>query len=198
MAKSFEWNSDFTELTVTLRKGHKWSDGAPFTTEDILFWWEDIMTNTELFQSVPSYWVYGGEPMQVEAVDDVTVKFKFAAPAPAFTTLLATTFTHLWAPKHYLKDMHLTYNPNADEEAKAEGSTLGRRASSPCTSASGRIRTTFWASLTWKPGSKSKRPPSTSSLRPIPTTTRWIPPDSSCRTSTRSRSNMRLRTRSSS
>jgi peptide/nickel transport system substrate-binding protein len=121
MAKSFEWNDDYTELTVTLRKGHKWSDGAPFTTEDILFWWEDIMTNTDLFETVPSYWVYGGEPMQVEALDDVTVKFSFAAPAPAFTTLLATTFTHLWAPKHYLQDMHLTYNPNADEEAKAEG-----------------------------------------------------------------------------
>ena len=71
MAKSFEWNSDFTELTVTLRQGHKWSDGAPFTTEDILFWWEDIMTNTDLFPEVPSYWMYGGEPMQVEAVDDV-------------------------------------------------------------------------------------------------------------------------------
>ena len=120
MAKSFEWNDDYTQLTVTLRRGHKWSDGAPFTTEDILFWWEDIMTNEDLFQTVPSQWVYGGEPMQVEAVDDVTVNFKFAAPAPAFTTLLATTFTHLWAPKHYLQDMHLTYNPNADEEAKAE------------------------------------------------------------------------------
>lgn len=121
MAKSFEWNSDYTELTVILRKGHKWSDGAPFTTEDILFWWEDIMTNKDLFPEVPSYWVYGGEPMQVEAVDAVTVKFKFTAPAPAFTTLLATTFTHLWAPKHYLQDMHLTYNPKADEEAKAAG-----------------------------------------------------------------------------
>jgi peptide/nickel transport system substrate-binding protein len=121
MAKSYEWNDDYTEFTVTLRKGHKWSDGAPFTTEDILFWWEDIITNPDLFPEVPSYWVYGGEPMQVEAIDDVTVKFKFAAPAPAFATLLATTFTHLWAPKHYLQDMHIKYNPNADEEAKAEG-----------------------------------------------------------------------------
>jgi peptide/nickel transport system substrate-binding protein len=121
MAKSYTWNADYTELTIELRRGHKWSDGAPFTTEDILFWWEDIITNTDLFQAVPSYWVYGGEPMQVEAVDDVTVKFGFAAPAPAFTTLIATTFTHLWAPKHYLQDMHLTYNPNADEEAKAAG-----------------------------------------------------------------------------
>jgi peptide/nickel transport system substrate-binding protein len=121
MAKSFEWNDDYTELTVMLRQGHKWSDGEPFTTEDILFWWEDIITNPDIFAEVPSYWVYGGEPMQVDAVDDVTVKFSFAAPAPAFTTLLATTFTHLWAPKHYLQDMHITYNPDADEEAKAEG-----------------------------------------------------------------------------
>ena len=121
MAKSFEWNEDFTELTVVLRKGHKWSDGQPFTTEDIVFWWDDIVLNEELYPSVPSFWVYGGEPMGVEAVDDVTVKFKFAAPAPSFTTLVATTYTHLWAPKHYLMDKHITYNPDANEEAVAEG-----------------------------------------------------------------------------
>ena len=121
MAKSFEWNSDFTELTIVLRKGHKWSDGQPFTTEDIVFWWEDIVLNKDLYPDVPSFWVYGGEPMQVEAVDDVTVKFKFAAPSPAFTTLIATTYTHEWAPKHFLMDKHIKYNPQADEEAKAEG-----------------------------------------------------------------------------
>jgi peptide/nickel transport system substrate-binding protein len=121
MAKSFEWNSDYTELTVTLRKGHKWSDGQPFTSEDIDFWYNDIVLNTDLYPTTPSFWVYGGEPMQVEAVDDVTVKFKFAAPAPAFTTLLATTYTHEWAPKHFLMDKLPKYNPQADEEAKAEG-----------------------------------------------------------------------------
>ena len=121
MAKSFEWNSDYTELTVTLRQGHKWSDGQPFTSEDIDFWWNDIVLNTDLYPDVPSYWIYGGEPMQVEAVDPVTVKFKFAAPAPAFTTLLATTYTHEWAPKHFLQDLLPKYNPNADDDAKAEG-----------------------------------------------------------------------------
>jgi peptide/nickel transport system substrate-binding protein len=79
------------------------------------------MLNTDLYENVPSFWVYGGEPMQVEVVDDVTVNFNFAAPAPAFTTLIATTYTHLWAPKHYLMDKHIKYNPQADEEAKAEG-----------------------------------------------------------------------------
>jgi peptide/nickel transport system substrate-binding protein len=121
MAKSYEWNDDYTELTIVLRKGHKWSDGQPFTTEDIVFWFEDIVLNQELYPNPPSVWVYGGEPMQVEAVDDVTVKFKFAAPAPAFTTLLATTYTHEWAPKHYLMDKHIKYNPNANDEAIAEG-----------------------------------------------------------------------------
>jgi peptide/nickel transport system substrate-binding protein len=121
MAKDFQWNDDYTQLTITLRQGHKWSDGAPFTSEDIVFWWNDIMMNTDLYANVPSFWVYGGEPMQVEAVDDVTVNFKFAAPAPAFATLIATTYTHLWAPKHFLMDKHITYNPNANEEAIAEG-----------------------------------------------------------------------------
>jgi peptide/nickel transport system substrate-binding protein len=121
MAKAYEWNSDYTELTITLRKGHKWSDGEPFTSDDIVFWWEDIVMNKDLYPDVPSFWVYGGEPMQVEAVDDVTVKFKFAAPAPAFTTLLATTYTHEWAPKHYLQNLLPKYNPKADEEAKAAG-----------------------------------------------------------------------------
>jgi peptide/nickel transport system substrate-binding protein len=121
MAKAFSWNTDYTELTITLRKGHKWSDGQPFTSEDIVFWWDDIVMNKDLYPDVPSYWIYGGEPMKVEAVDPVTVKFKFAAPAPAFTTLLATTYTHEWAPKHYLKDLLPKYNPNADADAKAAG-----------------------------------------------------------------------------
>lgn len=121
VAKAFQWNNDYTELTITLRKGHKWSDGQPFTSDDIVFWWNDIVMNKDLYPDVPSYWVYGGEPMQVEAVDEVTVKFKFAAPAPAFTTLLATTYTHEYAPKHFLKDLLPKYNPNADADAKAAG-----------------------------------------------------------------------------
>jgi peptide/nickel transport system substrate-binding protein len=42
LANKWEWNADGTELTLYLRKGLKWSDGEPFTVDDIIFWWEDI------------------------------------------------------------------------------------------------------------------------------------------------------------
>ncbi len=32
-------------FTFTLREGHRWSDGAPFTTEDFRYYWEDIANN---------------------------------------------------------------------------------------------------------------------------------------------------------
>ena len=38
VAKGWEWNDDFTQLTFFLRKGRKWSDGEPFTAEDVKFW----------------------------------------------------------------------------------------------------------------------------------------------------------------
>ena len=35
-------------FTMHLREGHRWSDGAPFTTEDFRYWWEDVATNEQL------------------------------------------------------------------------------------------------------------------------------------------------------
>lgn len=37
LASKVEWNSDYTQLTVTPREGVKWSDGKPFTADDIVF-----------------------------------------------------------------------------------------------------------------------------------------------------------------
>jgi peptide/nickel transport system substrate-binding protein len=38
VVKSWEWNQDATEIAFHLRKGHKWSDGAPFTADDVVFY----------------------------------------------------------------------------------------------------------------------------------------------------------------
>ena len=37
LATGYEYNDDFTELTVNLREGVKWSDGEPFNAEDVVF-----------------------------------------------------------------------------------------------------------------------------------------------------------------
>ena len=48
VAKSWEWNDDFTELTFHLRKGHKWSDGAPFTSADVKFWYDNLALDPKI------------------------------------------------------------------------------------------------------------------------------------------------------
>jgi len=40
-------------FTLHLRKGHRWSDGHPFTSEDFRYYWEDMANNPELAKSGP-------------------------------------------------------------------------------------------------------------------------------------------------
>ena len=48
LAKSWEMADGGKTFTFSLRKGHKWSDGAPFTADDFMFWYEDIYQNKDL------------------------------------------------------------------------------------------------------------------------------------------------------
>ena len=121
VASGWEYNADFTELTFFLREGMKWSDGEPFTSEDISFWYNDIKLNEEYYENVESVWIYGDEPMQVEAIDETTVKFSFAAPAPNFVTYLSITYRQPYQPKHFLSQFHPKYNPDANANAQANG-----------------------------------------------------------------------------
>ncbi len=121
IATGWEYSDDFTELTFFLREGHKWSDGEPFTSEDVDFWYNDIKANSEYYEEVSSLWMFGGEPMEVEAIDATTVKFSFAVPAPNFVTFLATTYVQPFQPKHFLSQFHADYNPDANANAVANG-----------------------------------------------------------------------------
>ena len=40
-------------FTLHLRKGHRWSDGAPFTAEDFRYYWENVANNSELAPVTP-------------------------------------------------------------------------------------------------------------------------------------------------
>lgn len=115
LAKSWEWSEDGFELTMNLIEGAKWSDGHPFTTEDVLFTWEDMIVDTNV-QSPKgaSAWVFDDEMTQLEVMDDYTFKFIFpvAFPVQAFFQMDEGDF-HI-SPAHILKPIHPKYNSEMD------------------------------------------------------------------------------------
>lgn len=103
MAKGWEHNEDYTEWTFHLRKGMRWSDGHPFTSGDILYWWK-YEHNFFGTQSLIAFSA-GGKQMEVEADGDYAVRFKFAAPNSSFLEEMATPRI-MFSPRHYLEQYH--------------------------------------------------------------------------------------------
>jgi peptide/nickel transport system substrate-binding protein len=122
LAKRWEVNEDGTEYTFYLREGMKWSDGEPYTADDYIFWYEDIMLNDELTPTKPAWMRVGGEYGKIVKVDDYTIKFVFSKPYGTFLEWVATVIFY-GAPKHYLKQFHPKYRDKAEieKEAKEKG-----------------------------------------------------------------------------
>ena len=121
IAKDWSWNSDYTELTFYLRKGHKWSDGAPFTAEDVKFWYDNLALDPKVIEKPKDYVLVGGKRMQVEVKDPQTVVFKLPSPKPGLLAHFATSFAQGFQPKHFLGKFHPAINKDADKNAKALG-----------------------------------------------------------------------------
>lgn len=121
VAQSWEWNDDYTELTFHLREGHRWSDGAPFTANDVVFWYEGLILNDNIYPETPSRWLFGGEPMQVEAIDDTTVRMTFPVPTPGILNRFAVDYGQPFQPAHFLGEFHADYNSDADAVAAERG-----------------------------------------------------------------------------
>lgn len=126
IAKGWNFSDDDRTLTLYLREGMKWSDGAPFTADDITFWWEDIILNDDITPVKPTMWMPGGELMEVIKIDDYTVEYQFAVSYPDMLVQLSSVMergsqTYCFAPGHALKNYHIKYNTDANELAKEEG-----------------------------------------------------------------------------
>ena len=125
IAKGWKFSEDNKTFTLYLRKGMKWSDGAPFTADDFMFRWNDITLNDELTPVKPRAWMPGGELMKVKKIDDYTIEYQFAVANPNMIIQLSSVGQSghqgwCFAPSHALKQYHIKYNPEANDLAKKE------------------------------------------------------------------------------
>ncbi len=118
LVKEWEFTDDGNTLTFYWREGVKWSDGTPFTMEDLRFWWEDMALNDDYkVKTVPWYgFNTDNTPMTVEFPDDYTMVWKWDSPHWVTPYTLAQGFWEgmdILKPAHYLKEFHPTYNSDA-------------------------------------------------------------------------------------
>ncbi len=106
-------------FTLRLRRGHQWSDGHPFTTEDFRYWWEDVALNEELSPAGPPVeMLANGARPKVTVIDDVTIRYEWPEPNPQFLPALAQARPlYIYRPAHYMRRFHGDY---ADPENLAE------------------------------------------------------------------------------
>jgi len=115
--KDFEMSEDGTVFTFYMRKGMKWSDGQPVTTEDVRFAYEDVLLNEELTPTFPTWLAnQDGTPCELEIVDEYTFRIKFKQPYALFPYTLSLHWQTwdsgpLIQPSHYMKKFHIKYTP---------------------------------------------------------------------------------------
>ncbi len=138
VAKGYDISADGKRTTLFLRKGMKWSDGAPFTADDFVFWYQDMYQDKEIVRAPAPEFVVNGKPGRVVKIDETTVAFDFDEPHFLFPSQLAGDTQvgggqsrlqsdgralGMYAPAHYLKQFLPKYSSveALTVQAKAEG-----------------------------------------------------------------------------
>ena len=119
MCWKYEVSEDYRSFTFWLREGVKWSDGRPLTTEDVRFWFEDNISNTDLYPLAPNWIRIQGKLPKLEILDPHRFRFVFPHPYGLFLERVAWE-GNMWLPSHYLKRFHVKYRDKAQLEKEAE------------------------------------------------------------------------------
>jgi len=118
LVKGWEYAEDNMSMIVYMREGLRWSDGAPYTADDVMFFWEYVEGNTEL---TPTPYI-GRDVANIEKIDDYTLKITFHQPTPHFHGAFSYT-TNWWAtryPAHYMKQFHVDFRDKDELLAEAK------------------------------------------------------------------------------
>ena len=141
IAESVEVDAEATTFTFHLRQGLKWSDGELFTADNIVFACDDFYFDKDVNPQAPTWLIVAGKPGKVEKVDDLTVRFTFAATNGLFLENIAQPAGESLTnrPRHYLEQFHKKYNPEVEKLARSRTFPSGRSSSSRCP-----VRTNTW------------------------------------------------------
>jgi len=124
VAQSFTVSDDARVVSFHLRAGLRWSDGVPFTSEDVRFWFDHVIGDPELVPEPPE-WLTGdrlGARLVVEG--PLAFRFVFAAPNSLFPAAVASgqdTLGPTECPAHRFARLHGGLRTEADSEARDLG-----------------------------------------------------------------------------
>lgn len=113
LAKSWEISPDGLTITFYLRKGLQWSDGEPFTADDVVFTFNGVIFNEDVRTDYRDVLLVEDQLPVCTKVDDYTVQFTLPAPFRPFLRMIGGAIY----PAHKLQQLSRVYNPDADPEA---------------------------------------------------------------------------------
>lgn len=109
------YNEDYTQMNVDLREGIYWSDGVPFTADDVVYTIELLKSNTDLsangWSTAMNQYVDS-----IEKTGDLSVQFNLKESNPRFHSFFETRWNGVYImPKHVFETVDdpvtYTYNP---------------------------------------------------------------------------------------
>jgi peptide/nickel transport system substrate-binding protein len=108
LATALEHSDDFSTFTVKLRDGVTWSDGKPFTADDVVYTLEMLMANGKGKKDLVQSTGVAEAVKAVTKVDPLTVKIDLNRPDPRFGFRYLINYFDIglqWLPAHIWKSV---------------------------------------------------------------------------------------------
>lgn len=152
IAEDYEFRDDGHTAIIYFRQGIRWSDGHPFTVDDVLFYYNDMLFNENARSSdiptPPPAWLVDGKPIIIEKIDNFTLRIRSPKPLGRLRETLASP-SDFAAPKHYWKQFHPEYTSGANYEDFRQRTTRAKMLMTP-----GVPRLSAWVAKQWIRGQR--------------------------------------------
>ena len=115
-AEKAEYSDGARTLNITLRPGHRWSDGHPITSDDFAFWFAHVLMDKRLTPVVEPRF----KDARIEVHGPYNFSYHFPQPQPLFVKFLAHSGWRISLPAHFMRRYHPDFTPVEQLEEEAE------------------------------------------------------------------------------